>query len=72
MNSIAGSVLITCRNLKGVKMISTITDLALDLGQFALDNQLENKRTSLTTFTDPIRVPGDSPTEQTIYYCEQA
>jgi hypothetical protein len=55
-------------------MISTITDLALDLGQFALDNQLENKRTSLTIFTNPIREPGDSSTEQTMsdYCCEPA
>jgi hypothetical protein len=38
---------------KGDKMDSAISDLALDLGVFALDNEIENERTLVTRFAAP-------------------
>jgi hypothetical protein len=42
-------------------MNSAIVDLALDLGQFALDSQLENKRTCVRPM--PENILGEDDTE---------
>jgi len=69
LNSFARRRFDKVRNMK-----STISDLALDLGVFALDNETENGETRETTFAAPphairennVACPTQSPVMQTL------